>query len=88
MDPNLRNILCKSKDKLILNSYAGVYELKYSCASTYNGQTKKKISSRSIEHQQESIKCNWSSSGAIGMPGNAQRNARANSTGYTPKLSP
>ena len=31
--------------------------------SVYNGETKK--NSRSIEHQQESIKGNWSSSGAI-----------------------
>ena len=49
-DPNLKNILCKSKDKLILNSYAGVCELKYSCGSAYNGETKTKIISRSIEH--------------------------------------
>ena len=61
---NLKDILCKNKDKLIPNSYAGVYELKCSCGSVYNGETKKKIISRSIEHQQESIKGNWSSSGA------------------------
>ena len=62
--PNLKNILCKNKGKLIPNSYLGVYKLKYSCGSVYNGETKKKIISRSIEHQQESIKGNWSSSGA------------------------
>ena len=61
---NLKDIFCKNKDKLIPNSYAGVYELKCSCGSVYNGETKKKIISRSIEHQQESIKGNWSSSGA------------------------
>ena len=87
-DPILKNILCKSKDKLILNSYAGVCELKYSCGSAYNDETKKKIISRSIEHQPESIKWNCTSSGAIGIPGNAKRNARFNSTCYTPKLSP
>ena len=59
-----------------------------SCGFVYNGETKKKIISASIERQQESIKCNWSSSGANKMSGNAQRIARANSTGYTPKLSP
>ena len=58
-----------------------------SCGSVYNGETRKKIISRSVEHQQECIKCNWSSSGATEMPGNGQRIARANSTGYTPKLS-
>ena len=41
-----------------------MYELKCLCRSVYNGETKKKIISRSIEHQQESIKGNWSSSGA------------------------
>ena len=61
--PNRKNILCKNKDKLILNSYRGLHELKCSCGSVYNGETKKKII-RSIEHQQESIKGNWSSSGA------------------------
>ena len=41
-----------------------MYELKCSCGSVYIGKTKKKIISRSVEHQQESIKDNWSSSGA------------------------
>ena len=58
------NILCQNKDKFIPNSYPGVYELKCSCGSVYNGETKNKIISRSIEHQQESIKGNWSSSRA------------------------
>ena len=40
--PNLKNILCKNKDKLIPNSYCGVYELKCSCGSVCNGKTKKK----------------------------------------------
>ena len=31
--PNLKNILCKNKDKLIPNSYLGVQELKCSCGS-------------------------------------------------------
>ena len=46
------------------NSYPGVCELKCSCGSVYNGETKKKVITRSIEHQQESIKGNWTSSGA------------------------
>ena len=57
--PNLKNNLCKNKDKLIPNSYSGVYELKCSCGSVYNSETKKKIISRSIEQQQESIEGNW-----------------------------
>ena len=62
--PNLNSILCKNKDKLMPNSYPGVYELKCSCGSAYNGETKKKVITRSIEHQQGSIKGNWTSSGA------------------------
>ena len=64
MGTNLKNISCKSKDKIIPNSYPGVYELKSSCGSVQNCETKKKINSRSIKHQQDSIKGNWSSSGA------------------------
>ena len=63
-DPNLNSILCKNKDKLMPNSYPGVYDLKCLCGSVYNGETKKKVVTRSIEHQQESIKGNWTSSGA------------------------
>ena len=48
---NLKNILCKNNDKIIPNSYPGVYELKYSCGSVHNGETKKKIFSRSTEHE-------------------------------------
>ena len=44
---NLKNILCKIKDKLIPNSHPGVYKLKSSCELVYNGETKKKIISRS-----------------------------------------
>ena len=32
---SLKNILCKNKDKLIPDSYPGVYELKCSCGSVY-----------------------------------------------------
>ena len=46
--PHLKNILCKNKDKLILNSYPGFYQLKCSCGSVYNGE-KKKTFSRSVE---------------------------------------
>ena len=31
--PNLKNILCKNKDKLIPNNYPAVYELRCSCGS-------------------------------------------------------
>ena len=64
MGHNLKNILCKNKDKLIQNTHPGVYKLICSSGSVYNSETKKKIISRSIRQQQESIKDNWSSSGA------------------------
>ena len=50
-DPNIKNILCKNKDRSITNSQPGVYKLKWSCGSVYNGETKKKIISTQIEHQ-------------------------------------
>ena len=53
--PNLKDILCENKDKLIPNSFPGVYELKCSCGPVYIGETKKKIVSISIEHQREGI---------------------------------
>ena len=64
MDLNANNTLCKNKDTLIPNSYRGVHELKYSCSSVHNGETKNEIISKSTENQQESIKGKWSSSGA------------------------
>ena len=64
MGPNLKSILCKNKDELIPNSYPRVCELKCSCGSVYNGETKNKMTSRSIEHQKDSIKGNLSSSRA------------------------
>ena len=40
-NPKLKNILCKNKDKLLPNSYPGVYQLKCSCGSKYNGEIRK-----------------------------------------------
>ena len=56
--PNLQDILYKNKDKLIPNSCPKVYKVKCLYGSVYDSGTKKKIISRSIEHQQESIKGN------------------------------
>ena len=53
---NLKSLLCQNKTKL--NSYPGVYELKCTCNSAYFGETKKKILTRTIEHQQDSFKGN------------------------------
>ena len=62
--PNLKSLLCRNKTKLLPNSYPGVYELKCTCNSTYFGETKKKILTRTIEHQQNSFKGKCDNSGA------------------------
>ena len=62
--PNLNSLLCQNKTKLLPNSYPGVYELKCTCNSAYFGATKKKILTRTIEHQQDSFKGKWDNSGA------------------------
>lgn len=61
---NLQKILCKNKPKLLPNSYPGIYQLDCSCNGRYFGESKKKILTRCIEHQQDSMKGNWEKSGA------------------------
>ena len=62
---NLQSILCQNKPKLIPNSHPGVYQLDCSCNGRYIVESKKKVLRCCIEHQQDSIKGNWESSGAI-----------------------
>ena len=61
---NLGDILtAKNKTKLTKNSYPGVYKIPCSCGITlYRGETKKKISSRTKEHQKNTEKREWSKS--------------------------
>ena len=54
-------MLCQ---KLLPNSYPGVYELKCKCNSAYFGETKQKKLTRTIEHQQDCFKGKWDNSGA------------------------
>ena len=49
---------------MLPNSYPRVHEWKYTCNSAYFGETKKKILIRTTEHQQDSFKGKWDSSGA------------------------
>ena len=60
----MKSILCQNKSKLIAHSYPGVYTLNCSCNAKCIGETKKKVITRTIEHQQDSIKGKWKSSGA------------------------
>ena len=62
---NLESILCQNKSKLLPNSYPGVNALSYSYNVDYIGETKKKVMTRTIEHQQDRIKRKWESSGAM-----------------------
>ena len=62
--PNLKSILCNHKSKLLPNSNPGVYQLKCTCGSIYIGETKKRILTRCIEHQQSTLKGEWTKSGA------------------------
>ena len=59
-----QSILCQNKPKLLPNSHSGVYQLDSSCIGRYIGDSKKKALTSCIEHQQDSIKDNWESSGA------------------------
>ena len=62
---NLQSILCQNKPKLLPNSHPGVYQLDCSCNGRYIVESKKKVLRCCIEHQQDSIKGNQESSGAI-----------------------
>ena len=48
---NLKSILRQNKSKLIPNSY--LYTLNCSCNAEYVGETKKKVITRTMEHQQD-----------------------------------
>ena len=60
---NLKSILCQNKLKLIPYSYPGVYTLNCSCNTECIGETKTQVITRTIEHQKDSIKGKWESSG-------------------------
>ena len=62
---NLQQNLCqKNKPKLLPNSQPGVYQLDYSCNGKYIGESKKRVLTRCIEHQQDSMSGKWESFGA------------------------
>ena len=62
---NLKSILFQKKPKLLPNSHPRVYQLDCSCNGRYIGESKKNVLTRCIEHQQDSMKGNLESSGAI-----------------------
>ena len=60
---NLQQILCqKNKPKLSPNSQPGANQLDCSCNGKYIGKSKKRVLTRCIEHQQDSMSGKWESS--------------------------
>ena len=55
--------MCQNRSKLVPNSYSSLYALNYRFNAEYIGETKKKVMTRTIELQQDSIKGKWESSG-------------------------
>ena len=53
-----------NKSKLLPHRFPGVYQLDCTCNALYIGETKKKVITRTIEHQQDSFNGKWESSGA------------------------
>ena len=60
---NLQSILCQNKPKLLPNVHPRVYQLDCTCNGKYTVESKKNVLRRCIEHQQDTIKGNWESSG-------------------------
>ena len=50
---NLKNLTCRNKSKLLPSSFPGVYQFDCTCNALYIDKTKKKVITRTIEHQQE-----------------------------------
>ena len=57
-----QSILRQNKSKILPSFYAGFYALNCSCNAEYVGKNKKKVMTRTIEHQQDSIMGKWESS--------------------------
>ena len=62
---NLNNWICRNKSKLLPNSLPGVYQLDCNCNALYIDETKRKVITRTVEHEQDSFNGKWESSGAI-----------------------
>ena len=63
MTSPLKNLTCRNKSKPLPNSFPGVYQLDFACNVLYIRETKKKVITRTIDHQQDSFNGTWESSG-------------------------
>lgn len=61
---SLKDILCKHKSKLPRNSHPGVYSIPCGCGCEYIGETKKRITTRLMEHEKDIFHGRWKQSGA------------------------
>ena len=61
-EKNLQSILYQNKPKLLSTSHPKVYQLDCLCNGRYIGKSKKKVLTRCIEHQLDSMRGNWESS--------------------------
>ena len=52
-------MICGNKSKLPSNSFPGGYQLDCTCNALYIGETKKRVITRTIEHQQDSFNGKW-----------------------------
>ena len=52
---NLKNLICRNKSKLLPNIFSSVYQLYCTCSALYIVEIKKKVITRTIEHQQDSF---------------------------------
>ena len=59
-----RNLKCKNKSKMLSNSFSGIHQLDCTWYALYISETKKKVITRTIEHQQNSFNGKWESSDA------------------------
>ena len=56
-------MIYRNKSKLLPNSFPGAYHLDCTCNTLYIDETKNKVITRIIEHQQDSFNGKWESSG-------------------------
>ena len=64
MGRNFKRLICRNKSKLLPDSFAGVYQLECTYNDLCISESRKKVITRTIEHQQDSFKGTWESSGA------------------------
>ena len=55
LESNLKNLICRNRSKLLPDSFPGVYQLDCTRNALDISETKEKVITRTIEHQQDSF---------------------------------